>query len=55
MGYMALYRKWRPSDFDEVGTIKDVLETGANEVYVVALPNGKELLDRKSTRLNSSH
>lgn len=28
----------------EVGTIKDVLETGANDVYVVALPNGKELL-----------
>ena len=29
---------------NEVGTIKDVLETGANDVYVVALPNGKELL-----------
>lgn len=28
----------------EVGTVKDVLETGANDVYVVALPNGKELL-----------
>ena len=25
-------------------SIKDVLETGANDVYVVALPNGKELL-----------
>ena len=24
--------------------VKDVLETGANDVYVVALPNGKELL-----------
>ena len=28
----------------EVGTVKDVLETGANDVYVVALPNGKKLL-----------
>ena len=31
-------------DTGEVGTVKDVLETGANDVYVVALPNGKELL-----------
>ena len=28
----------------EEGTVKDVMETGANDVYVVALPNGKELL-----------
>ena len=27
-----------------LGRVKDVLETGANDVYVVALPNGKELL-----------
>ncbi len=27
-----------------VGTVKDVLETGANDVYVIQLENGKELL-----------
>ena len=27
-----------------LGRVKDVLETGANDVYVVALPSGKELL-----------
>lgn len=27
-----------------IGTLKDVLETGANDVYAVELPNGKELL-----------
>ena len=28
----------------ELGTVKDVLVTGANDVYVVELKNGKELL-----------
>ena len=28
----------------ELGTLKDVLETGANDVYVVAMKDGKELL-----------
>ena len=27
-----------------LGTLRDVITTGANDVYVVALPNGKELL-----------
>lgn len=27
-----------------LGTLKDVLETGANDVYIVARPGGKELL-----------
>ena len=31
-------------DGEALGGLKDVLETGANDVYVVALPNGKELL-----------
>ena len=29
---------------EALGTLKDVLETGANDVYIVAQPNGKELL-----------
>lgn len=33
------------SDEDEdLGTIKDVLQTGANDVYVVTMPDGGELL-----------
>lgn len=28
----------------ELGTVKDVLQTGANDVYVVEAPGGKELL-----------
>ena len=28
----------------EMGTLKDVLETGANDVYVVAMKDGKELM-----------
>ena len=28
----------------ELGTLKDVLETGANDVYVVAMKDGKELM-----------
>lgn len=31
-------------DGNAIGTMKDVLETGANDVYVVELNNGKELL-----------
>ncbi len=31
-------------DGTPVGTVKDVLETGANDVYVIQLENGKELL-----------
>ncbi len=31
-------------DGSELGTITDVLTTGANDVYVVAMPNGKEVL-----------
>ena len=29
---------------DELGTLKDVLQTGANDVYVVEMTDGKELL-----------
>jgi len=29
---------------EELGTLKDVLETGANDVYVVAMKGGKELM-----------
>ncbi len=29
---------------EALGTLKDVLETGANDVYIVAHPDGKELL-----------
>lgn len=29
---------------EELGTLKDVIETGANDVYVVELTDGKELL-----------
>ena len=28
----------------EIGILKDVLETGANDVYVITLKEGKELL-----------
>ena len=28
----------------ELGTLKDVLETGATDVYVVAMKDGKELM-----------
>ena len=31
-------------DGNAIGTMKDVLETGANDVYVVEMNNGKELL-----------
>ena len=29
---------------EKLGTLKDVIETGANDVYVITLENGKELL-----------
>ena len=29
---------------DKLGTLKDVIETGANDVYVITLEDGKELL-----------
>ena len=31
-------------DGTEIGTLKDVMETGANDVYVIALADGRELL-----------
>lgn len=31
-------------DGTEIGTLKDVMETGANDVYVIALKDGRELL-----------
>lgn len=31
-------------DGQEIGTMVDVLQTGANDVYVVGLPDGKEVL-----------
>lgn len=31
-------------DEKEIGTLKDVLETGANDVYVIELSDGRELL-----------
>lgn len=39
---------------DLIGKVTDILETGANDVYVVSLPDGKELLlpDIKSVILN---
>jgi 16S rRNA processing protein RimM len=27
-----------------LGTVKDILSTGANDIWVVKMPNGKELL-----------
>ena len=29
---------------DHLGTVNDVLQTGANDVFIVAMENGKELL-----------
>ena len=29
---------------EELGTLKDVLETGANDVYLVSMKSGKELM-----------
>lgn len=34
----------RDEDGAEIGRLKDVLETGANDVYVIALDDGRELL-----------
>ena len=34
----------RDEDGTEIGTLKDVMETGANDVYVIALADGRELL-----------
>ena len=31
-------------DGNELGTVRDVLETGANDVYIVDAPSGKEIL-----------
>ena len=28
----------------ELGTVRDVMETGANDVYVISMPDGRELL-----------
>lgn len=36
--------KVRDEDGLEIGVLKDVLETGANDVYVITLDSGKELL-----------
>lgn len=42
--------KVRDEDGTEIGILKDVMETGANDVYVIALLDGRECLlpDRKS-------
>src|SRR5690625_3926620 len=43
---------------EKLGTIKEILSPGANDVWVVEQLKGKDILlplDRKSTRLNSSH
>ncbi len=29
---------------EEIGTLRDVMETGANDVYVIDLKDGRELL-----------
>jgi 16S rRNA processing protein RimM len=34
----------RTEEGEELGTLKDVLTTGANDVYVIACPDGEELL-----------
>ena len=34
----------RSDDGETLGTMKDVLETGANDVYVVQMKDGKEIL-----------
>jgi 16S rRNA processing protein RimM len=34
----------RDEDGTEIGTLRDVMETGANDVYVISLNTGKELL-----------
>ena len=31
-------------DFVEIGTLKDILKTGANDVYVIQPKSGKEIL-----------
>lgn len=31
-------------DGTEIGTLKDVIETGANDVYAISLSDGRELL-----------
>ena len=36
--------KVQDEDGKELGTVKDVIETGANDVYVVEMTDGKELL-----------
>ena len=36
--------KVQDEDGTELGTVKDVIETGANDVYVVEMTDGKELL-----------
>lgn len=34
----------RDEDGTQIGTLRDVMETGANDVYVIALEDGRELL-----------
>lgn len=34
----------RDEDGAEIGTLKDVMETGANDVYVIEMTDGRELL-----------
>lgn len=36
--------KVQNEDGEDIGTVKDVMETGANEVYVIEMKDGRELL-----------
>lgn len=39
-----VYEEGKDLDKDEFGTLKDILQTGANDVYIVQTKEGKEIL-----------
>ena len=45
--------KFIDEEENQLGVLKDVLETGANDVYIVTAPDGKELLFPASFRSSS--
>ena len=69
MSYTALYRKWRPVSFEDVKGQDPIVQTLKNQItservghaYLFCGTRGTgktsiaKILDRKSTRLNSSH
>ena len=44
IGLTVLEEKEKEDEVKELGTLTDVLQTGANDVYAVRKPDGKELL-----------